>query len=173
MIFAIRTRRVPFFRSRPSKPLTVTTLTCVAIGALLPFSPAATFSVSAPSRPRSSRFLAAWCRLPGAHRARQASLLSRCPPDNLSPELTRNGRSTTVPPAGASPTMLRPRRNAYCAEGEAIHTPRVPTRPYEPGGKGSARGEPITAVVRLCACEKIPHPQPLAMRSGSIQLGRK
>ena len=40
MIFAIRTRRVPFFRSRPSKPLTVTTLTCVAIGALLPFSPA-------------------------------------------------------------------------------------------------------------------------------------
>jgi len=41
VIFAIRTRRVPFFRSRPSKPLTITTLAVVAIGALLPFSPAA------------------------------------------------------------------------------------------------------------------------------------
>ncbi|HEX5192059.1 MAG TPA: magnesium-translocating P-type ATPase [Solirubrobacteraceae bacterium] len=41
IIFAIRTRRVPFFRSRASLPLTVTTLACVTIGALLPFSPAA------------------------------------------------------------------------------------------------------------------------------------
>jgi Mg2+-importing ATPase len=39
IIFAIRTRRVPFFRSRPSRPLTVTTLLCVAIGAYLPYSP--------------------------------------------------------------------------------------------------------------------------------------
>lgn len=41
MIFAIRTRRVPFFRSRPSTPLTITTLVVVAIGAWLPFSPPA------------------------------------------------------------------------------------------------------------------------------------
>ena len=41
VIFAIRTRRVPFFRSRASKPLTLTTLLCVAIGAYLPFSPIA------------------------------------------------------------------------------------------------------------------------------------
>jgi P-type Mg2+ transporter len=39
IIFAIRTRQVPFFRSRASKPLTITTLTCVAIGAYLPYSP--------------------------------------------------------------------------------------------------------------------------------------
>ncbi len=39
VIFAIRTRRVPFFHSRPSAPLTVATLSCVAIGAWLPFSP--------------------------------------------------------------------------------------------------------------------------------------
>jgi P-type Mg2+ transporter len=39
VIFAIRTRWVPFFRSRASKPLTVTTLLCVAIGAYLPYSP--------------------------------------------------------------------------------------------------------------------------------------
>jgi P-type Mg2+ transporter len=41
IIFAIRTRRVPFFRSHASKPLTITTLTCVAIGAYLPYSPVA------------------------------------------------------------------------------------------------------------------------------------
>ena len=41
IIFAIRTRRTPFFTSRPSKPLTIATLTCVAIGVALPFSPLA------------------------------------------------------------------------------------------------------------------------------------
>ena len=41
IIFAIRTHRVPFFRSRPSRPLAIATLTCVAIGAALPFSPLA------------------------------------------------------------------------------------------------------------------------------------
>jgi len=39
IVFAIRTRRVPFFRSRASKPLTITTLLCVAVGAYLPYSP--------------------------------------------------------------------------------------------------------------------------------------
>ena len=41
VIFAIRTRRVPFFRSTPSMPLAVATVICVAIGVLLPFSPLA------------------------------------------------------------------------------------------------------------------------------------
>jgi len=41
VIFAIRTRRVPFLRSRPSKPLTITTLAVVAVGVMLPFSPIA------------------------------------------------------------------------------------------------------------------------------------
>ena len=41
VIFAIRTRRVPFFHSRPSTPLTAATFTCVLIGVLLPFSPLA------------------------------------------------------------------------------------------------------------------------------------
>ena len=39
VIFAIRTRRVPFFRSRPSRPLLVSVLTVVTIGALIPQSP--------------------------------------------------------------------------------------------------------------------------------------
>jgi Mg2+-importing ATPase len=41
VIFAIRTRRVPFFHSRPSTPLTAATITCMLIGVLLPFSPLA------------------------------------------------------------------------------------------------------------------------------------
>jgi len=41
VIFAIRTRRIPFFRSRPSWPLTVTSLAVVAVGAALPFTPVA------------------------------------------------------------------------------------------------------------------------------------
>ncbi|WP_345762417.1 magnesium-translocating P-type ATPase [Diaminobutyricibacter sp. McL0608] len=39
IIFAIRTRRVPFFRSRPSLALAVASLAVVAVGAWLPFSP--------------------------------------------------------------------------------------------------------------------------------------
>jgi Mg2+-importing ATPase len=41
VIFVIRTRRVPFLRSRPSRPLFLTTLACATIGVVFPFSPAA------------------------------------------------------------------------------------------------------------------------------------
>lgn len=41
IIFAIRTRKVPFFRSRPSEWLTFATLSMVSIGALLTVSPIA------------------------------------------------------------------------------------------------------------------------------------
>ena len=41
VIFAIRTRRVPFFRSHPSLPLALAVLSVVAVGALLPASPLA------------------------------------------------------------------------------------------------------------------------------------
>jgi P-type Mg2+ transporter len=40
-IFAIRTRRVPFFRSRPSRSLLFSTLAVVAVGFALPFTPLA------------------------------------------------------------------------------------------------------------------------------------
>jgi P-type Mg2+ transporter len=39
VIFAIRTRRVPFLRSRPSAPMALATLAVVAMGVLLPLSP--------------------------------------------------------------------------------------------------------------------------------------
>ena len=41
VIFAIRTRRVPFFRSHPSLPLTLAALSVVVVGALLPATPLA------------------------------------------------------------------------------------------------------------------------------------
>jgi Mg2+-importing ATPase len=41
VIFVIRTRRTPSWRSRPSRPLLLTTLACAAVGVLLPFSPLA------------------------------------------------------------------------------------------------------------------------------------
>jgi Mg2+-importing ATPase len=41
VVFVIRTRRVPFIRSRPSLPMIVTPVTCAAIGAVLPFTPLA------------------------------------------------------------------------------------------------------------------------------------
>jgi Mg2+-importing ATPase len=41
IIFAIRTRRVPFFRSHPSLPLTLAALGVTAVGAVLPATPLA------------------------------------------------------------------------------------------------------------------------------------
>jgi len=39
IVFVIRTRRVPFFRSRPSTPLLVSVIAVVVVGALIPQSP--------------------------------------------------------------------------------------------------------------------------------------
>lgn len=41
VVFVIRTRRVPFFRSRPSPAMMVTPVLCALVGAVLPFSPLA------------------------------------------------------------------------------------------------------------------------------------
>ena len=41
VVFLIRTRRVPFFRSRPSPAMIVTPIACATIGAFLPFTPLA------------------------------------------------------------------------------------------------------------------------------------
>jgi Mg2+-importing ATPase len=41
VIFAIRTRRIPFFRSHPSLPLVIAALAVVAVGAVLPSTPLA------------------------------------------------------------------------------------------------------------------------------------
>jgi Mg2+-importing ATPase len=41
VVFVIRTRRVPFLRSRPSRSMIVLPIACAAVGALLPFTPLA------------------------------------------------------------------------------------------------------------------------------------
>jgi Mg2+-importing ATPase len=41
VIFVIRTHRVPFIRSRPSRPLLAATLLVLGVGIALPYSPAA------------------------------------------------------------------------------------------------------------------------------------
>jgi Mg2+-importing ATPase len=43
VVYVIRTRRVPFFRSRPSLPMFITPVTCALIGAVLPYTPLAGF----------------------------------------------------------------------------------------------------------------------------------
>jgi Mg2+-importing ATPase len=39
IVFVIRTRRVPFFHSRPSRPLLISVIAVVVVGALIPQSP--------------------------------------------------------------------------------------------------------------------------------------
>jgi len=43
VVYVIRTKRIPFFHSRPSLPMLVTPVACALIGAALPFSPLAGF----------------------------------------------------------------------------------------------------------------------------------
>jgi P-type Mg2+ transporter len=41
VVFVIRTRRVPFLRSRPSRPMIALPIACAVVGAILPFTPVA------------------------------------------------------------------------------------------------------------------------------------
>jgi len=43
VVFLIRTRRIPFFRSRPSLPMIITPIVGAVVGAALPFTPIAAF----------------------------------------------------------------------------------------------------------------------------------
>jgi Mg2+-importing ATPase len=43
VIFVIRTRRIPFARSRPGKWLALLTISCVAFGTILPFTSLGSF----------------------------------------------------------------------------------------------------------------------------------
>lgn len=52
VIFVIRTRRIPFWSSRPGKWLTILTLACIAIGTIIPFSPIGGFLGFVPLPPQ-------------------------------------------------------------------------------------------------------------------------
>ncbi len=62
IVHIIRTRRVPFFGSRASLHLTMTTLTIMAIGAWLPYSP---FAADSGDGPAARRLLAMDNVVPG------------------------------------------------------------------------------------------------------------
>ena len=53
VIFVIRTRRVPFFKSRPSRPLLIATLACAALGVAIPYIGPLARSARLPSLCRS------------------------------------------------------------------------------------------------------------------------
>ena len=50
-MFVIRTRRIPFFTSRPGKWLALLTISCVAFGTILPFTVLGSFMGFAPLPP--------------------------------------------------------------------------------------------------------------------------
>ena len=76
IIFAIRTRRIPFFRSHPSLPLTLAALSVVTVGAILPAHAARTHPrLPAPARRLLRRARRHGRLLPGAGRGRQTVLL--------------------------------------------------------------------------------------------------
>ena len=76
VIFAIRTRRVPFFRSRPGLALTVGTIGSVAVGLVLPVHATGRLFGFTPLPAGFLAILAAHGgRLPGPGRARQVLLL--------------------------------------------------------------------------------------------------
>ena len=76
VIFVIRTRRVPFLRSRPSRAMIVLPIACAAIGAILPFTPLADVLGFASLPLAFFLILLGHDRhLPRARRARQGALL--------------------------------------------------------------------------------------------------
>ena len=105
IIFAIRTRRVPFFRSRPSVGLLSAVLGVVAIGTYLPFSPIATVLGFKPLP--APFFLAPRRHDRGVSRSRGTGedLVVRTPP-------SRGGRAAS---AWSSPSDLAPCRTVPAA----------------------------------------------------------
>ena len=76
IVFVIRTRRVPFFRSRPSRPLLVSVIAVVIVGALIPQSPLNDAArLRAPPAGVLRRARRVRHRLPGVRRGRQVLLL--------------------------------------------------------------------------------------------------
>ena len=176
VIFAIRTRRVPFFRSHPSLPLTLAALGVVAVGALLPATPLAHTLGFSPLPARVLRRARRHGhRLPRPHRVRQAALLPETVrrSDRSDPQTgpqaapaaswSRLQRSRSVgppPPRAGRLNGGQPDPCGRAPDGRAVRPPEGPARPLcfrssacEAGSERgtahhstTARGAPSTAV---------------------------
>lgn len=104
VIFAIRTRRIPFFRSHPSQPLTLAALAAVIVGALLPGDPAGEH-VGLPRAAARLLRRAGWhgARLPGPDRDRQTTVL-RCASDTHD----QADQAASAPPAPPDGLLQHP-----------------------------------------------------------------
>jgi Mg2+-importing ATPase len=128
VIFVIRTRRVPFLRSRASLPLTVAVLAAVAVGAVIPVTPLAD--------PLGMRALP-----PAFFAALAGMVVSYLVLIELGkwlfyrqPSLGRATVSTAVPPHIRRPHRHRRRRAAYFSTAARQQTP---VRPAVAGRRGS------------------------------------
>ena len=106
VVFLIRTRRIPFIRSRPSPAMIILPITCAVIGAVLPFSPARPHPRV---QPPAARVLPDPPRddhdLPRARRDRQGPLLRhRRPP----PQAAQHPRTTPRPADRSTGRPLHP-----------------------------------------------------------------
>ena len=131
VIYVIRTRRVPFFKSRPSLPMLLVPTGAALVGAILPytglahllgFTPAADDLL--PAAVRDGR------RLPAAGRAGEDPVLPRppCPdaPDRLHPRRTAGAAH---PPPGVPlhpPPCLRVRDSRSTADRTIVEPPGAP-----------------------------------------------
>ena len=106
VIFVIRTRRVPFFRSRPSVPLALAAVGIITIGAVLPYTAAwPTSWASSPCRARSSSpwpgsSWSTWCWWRSASTGSTASTTPRPRPR---PGTAGTATACTVAPPASPP----------------------------------------------------------------------
>ena len=100
IVFVIRTRRVPFFRSRPSRPLLASVIAVVIVGALIPQSPLNDTLGFAPLPPAFFAVLVAFViAYLASRRGRQVLLLQ-----------DRRSHHRPTPPTRARPPRPPPRR---------------------------------------------------------------
>ncbi len=110
IVFVIRTRRVPFFRSRPSTPLLVSVIAVVLVGAAIPQSQLHSALEFAPLPPPSSRCSpSSWSRTWRASRSPSttSSGSTRSRPGHRSRAVGHTG-STAWPRGGATTDLCRP-----------------------------------------------------------------
>ena len=133
VVFVIRTRRVPFWQSRPSRPLLAAVLGVVAIGAVLPYSP---FSHQLGFQPLPAAFFAALAGMVIAYlflvemakrhffdRVPEPAHPQRTPASRRRHKIRRRALRWTNP----APSDARPRADQFARESRSGGLPTAPT----------------------------------------------